>query len=204
MRLPAVLTALAVVTALSRPLGAEPLVGRALGRASDLAEPVASVPPTAAEDALMRPRFHNTRIRPTERRVEQVLRAGLDRSAIVHSLVNRVEASDVVVYIGTDATMSPRLAGRLAFVGHGGRHRFLRVMLNPGFGLDLTIAALAHELQHVVEVIEHPDVQSEASLEALYRRIGRGNQTTGRPGWETDAAQQVTFDVRRELRTAAS
>ena len=56
-------------------------------------------------------------------------------------------------------------------------------------------------MQHVVEVIEHPKVTSERELNVLYQRIGESNRAGGVQGWETKAAQAVTYEVRRELST---
>ena len=58
---------------------------------------------------------------------------------------------------------------------------------------------LAHELQHAVEVIEDESVIDEASLIALYRRIGQQSGGNAPMRWETAAAQQTGFKVRREL-----
>lgn len=139
------------------------------------------------------------RLRLTDERAEVALRNGLERSSLVRALVARIEAADVVVYVGIDPRMVKGLSGRLTFVGHAGRFRYLRVMLNPELGVDQITAALAHELQHVVEVVDHPEVTSEPGLTALYRRIGHSNRASGSLGWETDAAQDMGMEVRREL-----
>lgn len=138
------------------------------------------------------------RIRPTDARVEIALRNGLERSSLVRGLVETVESGDVVVYVGLDYRMKG-LSGRLTFIGGAGRYRYLRVMLNPELTGDLSITALAHELQHVVEVLEHQEVSSESALTQLYRQIGHSNRAAGTPGWETDAALDIGYSVRREL-----
>ena len=50
-----------------------------------------------------------------------------------------------------------------------------------------------------VEVIEDESVTDEASLIALYRRIGRQSGAAAPMRWETVAAQETGFKVRREL-----
>lgn len=139
------------------------------------------------------------RIRLLDARVTTVMALGLQRSSLLRALVQRVESADVIVYVGMAPRVDQGLAGSLVFIGDGGGFRYLRAMLNPELSTDHLIASLAHELHHVVEVIEHPGVRSETALAGLYRRIGRQNRIGGRPGWETEAARQVTDEVRREL-----
>ena len=97
--------------------------------------------------------------------------------------------------------MADGLAGRLTFVGNAGQYRYLRASISAHLSADSTIASLAHEMQHVVEVIEHPKVTSEKELNVLYQRIGESNRAGGVQGWETKAAKAVTYEVRRELST---
>jgi hypothetical protein len=124
----------------------------------------------------------------------------MERSSVVRALVDTIEASDVVVYASVDSAMMKGLSGRLTFMGTGGGYRYVRITLHPELNQELLITSLAHELQHVLEVIQHPEVTSEAALTELYQRIGHSNLASGRIGWETDAAQDVAAAVRRELR----
>ena len=76
--------------------------------------------------------------------------------------------------------------------------RFVRASVRPDLRARETLAMIAHELQHVVEVIEHPEVRSERELADLYGRIGH---TIGSAGgrWDTTAALQTGDRVRIEL-----
>jgi hypothetical protein len=139
------------------------------------------------------------RIRLVDDRIKALFRTGLERSGLLRELVERVDAGNVVVYIGLNLAIDKSLAGSLAFVGDVGSYRYLRVAINPNLRPEHIIASLAHELQHVLEVVAHPEVRSEADLLALYRRIGHENRVSATLGWETAAAQQVSRDVRREL-----
>ncbi|MDH4066776.1 MAG: hypothetical protein OEW19_20440 [Acidobacteriota bacterium] len=139
------------------------------------------------------------RIRAVDARVSALLASGLPRSSLLRRIVDRVESGDVIVYVGIDPAREARLAGRVTFLGNGGPFRYLRAMINPDLPHDTMIAALAHELYHVVEVVDSPRVRSETALVSLYRRIGRRSDAGRRQGWETQAARQVTDDVRREL-----
>jgi len=139
------------------------------------------------------------RLRAMDSRVSYALRTGLERSIVLRRLVGTIESNDVVVYAGIDQRMGDGLAGRLTFMGIGGQFRYVRVAIHPDVRPALMIAALAHELQHVVEVIEHPEVTSDVTLTALYQRIGHANMASGRLGWETDAAHDIGLVVQHEL-----
>lgn len=144
------------------------------------------------------------RLRPADARSRAALNEGLRRSGIVRHLVATIERGDVFVYIRMNPRMADGLAGALTFVAESGDVRYLRIELSPAFNTDQVIAALAHELHHVVEVSEHPEVRSERTLQALYQRIGHVSRTTARvSGWETQAAIDVGWNVRRELRGGA-
>jgi hypothetical protein len=140
------------------------------------------------------------RVRPTDGRTRAFLKSGSERSSLLRELLDTIEGGNVVVYLGLDSTLSKKgLAGRLTFTGDAGKYRYVRASINPDLTADQIIASIAHELHHVTEIVEHPEVRSESDLRELYQRIGRENRASALQGWETDAAQQVTHDVRREL-----
>ena len=80
-----------------------------------------------------------------------------------------------------------------------GAYRYVRASISTDLTFNQMIATVAHELQHAVEVIEDETVSDEKSLVALYRRIGRQNSSAAPSRWETEAAQEAGFRVRREL-----
>ena len=53
--------------------------------------------------------------------------------------------------------------------------------------------------QHAVEVVGDDLVVSEQTLVALYKRIGHPSRAAANAGWETIAAQETGYRVRREL-----
>jgi len=65
----------------------------------------------------------------------------------------------------------------------------------PGLRQDV-LPALAHELQHAVEIAQAPEARDAQALEALMRRIGwcRGGRL-----FETGAALAIEARVRLEL-----
>ncbi len=147
----------------------------------------------AAADA----RLGGPRIRPQDSRIAQVLKEGPARSSTFKSLVERIESGDVIVYIAINPVLKSSLAGAMTFMTSAGGFRYLRASISLDQTFDQMIATVAHELQHVVEVIDDRTVADEKSLVALYRRIGEPSRVTS--SWETVAAQQAGYQVRREL-----
>lgn len=139
------------------------------------------------------------RLRPQDPRLEKVLKDGAARSTTFKALVDRIEASNVIVYIAFNPIMKSNLSGMLTWMTRSGEYRYLRASISTDLAPEQMIATLAHELQHAVEVIEDESVVDETSLVALYKRIGHQNSNVAPSRWETTAAQQAGFRVRREL-----
>jgi hypothetical protein len=142
------------------------------------------------------------RLRPQDSRLEQVLKEGARRSTTFKALVDRIEASNVIVYVAINPMMKSNLSGMLTWMTRAGDYRYVRASIRVDLTFDQMIATLGHELQHAVEVIEDESVVDEKSLVALYRRIGHQNSNVTPARWETAAAQQAGFRVRRELGSA--
>ena len=144
-------------------------------------------------------RSNGPRLRPQDDRTTAMVAAGVARSASFRALVDRIEASDVFVYVGLSPLLKSTMAGRLTWMTKAGGYRYLRAAISTGLLSDQIIASLAHELQHVVEVIEDSNVVDEPSLETLYKRIGHRSRAGVTAAWETVAAQEAAIRVRREL-----
>jgi hypothetical protein len=126
------------------------------------------------------------------------------RSATFRALVNRIEASNVFVYVALSPVMKANLAGKLTWMTKAGEFRYLRATISTEQTPAQMIATLGHELQHAVEVIEDTDVHDQRSLQALYQRIGRPSYSGLAAAWETDAAQEAGHKIRREVVAAES
>jgi hypothetical protein len=136
------------------------------------------------------------RVRSMSEPVRMLIAETMRRSAVVRELVARLACSDVIVYV--EITASPLVpTARTKLVATAGEMRFLRIGLNAGIADSDQGALLAHELQHAVEIAEHEDVRDEAALRRLYARIGHEHHPDA---YETDAAQEVELQARRELR----
>jgi hypothetical protein len=148
---------------------------------------------------------HQPHIRTLETRLQFVLSQGAEASATFRALVTQLEHSDVVVYLEYERCMrrdGRRLAGRLTFVSAAGGFRYVLVRIRSMPSLDQEIAIVAHELQHAVEVANHPAIVDAASMLREYSRFGRLTRTTNHAFmFDTRAAVDVGWQVQRELRS---
>lgn len=140
------------------------------------------------------------RVRPNDTRIATMLLDGLRRSPSLVKLVDRVEASNVIVYLELQPALEARLAGCLTWIASAGGYRYVRASINPNLSPDALIAAIGHELQHVVEIVEHPLVTDPSSLLALYHRIGIGGGSHGASTLDTAEARAAGTEVRKDLK----
>jgi len=150
------------------------------------------------------PQADGSHVRSIDRRLRTEIDEGLARSAYFRGLVARLDASDVIVYVESECTMSKRIFGRLVFMGAGGGRRYVQVRIACMLNDQEQIAALGHELRHAVEIADAPAVVDLASLAAEYRRIGFPSHGVPRgAGFESHAAIDAAQAVWAELgRTA--
>lgn len=145
-------------------------------------------------------RIAGARVRCLDERIEQLLKTAIRQSQTVRDIVARLESSDLIVYVqfGTptaDHTNVTRL------LGSSPSARFVLVTMHPlASPLDLA-ARLAHELQHVVEIAEAPEVRDQAGMRRLFRRIGWRSGRVEDDRWETDAAIAIGKRVENEVWT---
>src|SRR5262249_8907214 len=137
-------------------------------------------------------------VRPLCVSAQTLVQEGARRSPTVSGFLQRVEDSSVVLYIDVDPFLRAR-AG-LKFVSSASGVTYLLALINPSAAIADEIVVLAHELQHVAEVIASPwPIKSTADLERLYARIGfRAPEA----GFETDAALATERVARKELQRA--
>ncbi len=93
----------------------------------------------------------------------------------------------------TCATASAR---SMRFVTRSATDRFLRIQLNADYNNHTLVALLGHELQHVVEVADHAEVQSPDDLREFYRRTG---VRTGPDSFDSEEARHAGYLVRDEI-----
>lgn len=154
-----------------------------------------------------RPQHQNSppgfsRLRVLDRHTNTIVRLGLEWSPTLRELIAGVETGRDFVFVGVDNELPPSLAGRMTLMGVSGQYRYLRISIGRSLSPVDAVAALAHELQHVREVRDNPDVRDDEALAALYRRIGHQNHYRGPDRWDTVDAQRVGRLVRREISPA--
>lgn len=143
------------------------------------------------------PRGSTAKIRPQSERIQKWLDTATRTSPTVRALVDRIDRSDVIVYLEIRHDLAPNVAAYLSWMAATERGRIVRASLRPDLRMVDAVAMIAHELQHVVEVIEHPEVRSNQALLDLYTRIGHPTAQTGKQ-WDTLAAIAAGTEARLE------
>jgi hypothetical protein len=115
---------------------------------------------------------YERRVRTADVFLQKLLRDGVVTSPTLRKLVARLQASDVVVYLSRDRNLQTPLEGKTTFTTAAGSVRYVAIGVAWGRIPTLTIATIAHELQHAVEIADAPWVIDEESLAREYRRIG--------------------------------
>lgn len=136
--------------------------------------------------------------KPTPRPLDPIAAESFARaregSAIVRGLVERLEASNVIVHIETVAQMPPGVGGMTRFVTSLGGYRYLRITLGSEMTPRLRSAILGHELKHACEVADSAANDVESMRELFENEGHRAGQY-----FETMAAIEVERGVRMEL-----
>ena len=141
-----------------------------------------------------------TRVRSTERFMIALIREGYDRSPTFSVLVDAIQHSKTIVLVQPAKCAGGRIRSCLVSVSefHGERH--IRILVDPHTSHDVLIATVAHELQHAIEIIEHPDVIDAHSLLRLYRQLAFGRCRDGlSEECETERALATERNVLDEL-----
>lgn len=138
-------------------------------------------------------------IRSPEPQMRALIEDAIDSSATVRALVERITASDVVVFVVCERNPAVRAPGRLNFMTAAGGLRYVVIRLRPK-RRAAAIAVLAHELQHAAEIAHTPSIVDEASLAREYSRIGyRSHSAAHGLAFDTKAAVDVGRRVVEEL-----
>jgi hypothetical protein len=144
----------------------------------------------AADKPAMVPVARVRAVHGAERTLEDAARSGT-----VRGLLDRLAASDVIVYVEITGTPDVPTA-RTKLVTATPAARFLRIAINAAQPPSQWPSLLAHELQHAVEIAEHADVRDDAALRRLFAAIGHQH---GLDHYETDAAVAIERLARSEL-----
>jgi hypothetical protein len=141
-------------------------------------------------------------IRSNEPELLDAVADGARLSPTLRQLVDRLGASDVVVYLTSDRSPSPRTAGHLSLLAAVTGHRYLRVSIDRRYAGCQRIAILGHELHHAVEIADSRSVTDDTTLAALYRRIGFESAGPDREWFESAGAILAGRMIEKELQAS--
>jgi len=120
------------------------------------------------------------RLRPQGARATELLQRAAARSPTIQRLIDRLEAGDVIVYLEFSDRLDPQVDACLTWMAATATRRIVRATIKPRLRERQAITLVAHELQHAVEVLDHPEVRSSDDLAGLYARIGHRTSPSGR------------------------
>lgn len=153
--------------------------------------------------ALPRPSAANPgvpHLRPLDAALKRLVARGVEQSPTLRTLVDRLETTDVVVFLDYDLSLPKDLGGGLRFVTRAGSLRLLRISLSRSLTAFQALQMIGHELQHALEVAGAPQVQDEPSLGAFYRALA--SRERARERFDTAEAQRAGAEVGHDLRLA--
>lgn len=143
------------------------------------------------------------RIRTVEPIVLGILQEGRRRSPTFAALIDRVERSNTFVYVVRGHTLPHGMEGCLVHEGSQSTVGYLKIQVVRGTRRERLMVVLAHELQHVREVLDAGITTDGAALDNLFKHIGMAQRGTDvGEQYETAAAQEVMARVDRELQMA--
>jgi hypothetical protein len=147
------------------------------------------------------PRF--CQVRSTDYRVTLAVEQGLRDSATFRGLVDRINVSDVVVYVSADEKrLPPGVDGRLTFLSATGGFRYVVVTVNSALTQPRLVSLIGHELQHVREIADTLAIVDAKSMARAYAAgLGYHNRYLTNDGQTFDslAAIRAGEQVLREV-----
>ncbi len=112
------------------------------------------------------------RVRTDSENLRLLISSGLKRSPTLRAIVDRLDASDVIVEVQCGQFRSVLLAGRTVLLSARPSVRYVLVEIACPMADGASLEILGHELRHALEIASAPWVVDEPSLEKLYTQIG--------------------------------
>jgi hypothetical protein len=138
-------------------------------------------------------------LRTEDRRLAAALMRGRDESPTFRAIVDRLDASDLIVYVSRGALRGETSASTQLLTTTGG-YRYVRVTLELDPDSDVGVAMLGHELRHALELADAPWVVDEGAVLSLYKKIGYASCMRATPCYDTQDAVDAGRQVLAELR----
>jgi hypothetical protein len=149
----------------------------------------------SAEDMLAI-RWERSRVRPHDEALTTVIRAAVERSKTLRSLITKIDGTNGIVYIHPAKCPGHVKACLFQHIQLSGPNRVLHIGVSVIRRGEVDIASsIGHELQHAWEVLQRPDVTSSTGMLGVWT-AGLKYSTEA---YETSEAIDVGTDVRREL-----
>ena len=144
------------------------------------------------------PESAGARVRTQDLDLSALIRQATDRSPTFRGIVDAIHASDGIVYVQRDRCRHYVRSCLVIWMGLAGPNRVLRVNVAGGKNDIETMASIAHELRHVLEVLSEPGVRSSAGMYQFYR----SNHARRGETFETAAAIDAGDAVYKELKSS--
>ena len=138
-------------------------------------------------------------LRTEDSRLAAALMRGRDESPTFRAIVNRLDASDLIVYVSR-GSLAGQTSASTQLLSWTGGYRYVRVTLELDPDTDVGIAMLGHELRHALELADAPWVRDDAAVLSLYREIGYASCARPTPCYDTQEAVDAGREVLIELR----
>src|SRR5262245_53742816 len=135
-------------------------------------------------------------VRSDEAPIRALLQAGCERSATFRALVADIDSRPGIVYVASAIRLSRHMDGALLHVTSGAQTiPILRVLIRTGIAGDYAISVLAHELQHVLEILRIGP-RAIASIAVTFAAL---DSDASDAKFETHEARAIAEQVIREL-----
>jgi hypothetical protein len=136
------------------------------------------------------------RVRSEDPAIAAVIRGATERSATFRHLIERINATDGLVYVEEGKCRRSVRACLLLSVKVAGPYRLLRILVDTRktAGIEL-MGSIGHELQHAIEVLSNPRITDSRTLYQFYDRVA----PTDNDSFETQEAMKAGLDILNEL-----
>ena len=146
-----------------------------------------------------RPVASRSRVRTGNEILATLIREGSERSQTFRALLVAIDATDGLVYL-TVGRCGRLRACFLHQMAVAGPNRVLNIVVNVQDDDPRFIAPIAHELQHVLEILGDPGITTEAGITAFYRFHGIEQKGVIETRAAIATGDAVRAEVRRSLR----
>lgn len=142
-------------------------------------------------------------LRTEDTRVAAALARGRGESPTFRAIVDRLDTSDLIVYVSR-GKLSGQTAASTQLLTTTGGYRYVRVTIDLEPDTDVGVAMLGHELRHALELADAPWVVDDETVVSLYRDIGYASCVGAKPCYDTleavDTGRQVLIELRHPAR----